>query len=413
MIQFMRSTSSAAASQAPLLQAGQPFYETDTHKLKIGDGSTAWNDLPYIGGSGSSSDLSSASFGRVVTVGASGAGYTADEVDYLCDGISDQLEINLALQDLIVDGKGGTVLLRAGTYEIDGTIHMNGENVTLSGEHWGTIISGWGDRSTTYGGTMITCLRQLETENVLPRTRRIANLSIVSDQRISRLELDSCILDRVYIDAASENGVDGRGYGVSVDHGDIEYSHCFFKNCFNVVTLKDYSSIHDCTFMNCERCVSYGGEYSDCSNNVFIDCSAVAYQSDGNNSFSFNKCANCSDVNFQNSNDSSFIMIGNIINSTSSTLGDSGVRTTGIIIGNAISGYAPGLTIQYSGSNFTAEPTAIIGNYVNSKTGVGYDFEGNIKNIVFANNIYRSGSDIQLPSQTNNSIVEQNLNRIS
>ena len=32
----------------PVLAAGEPGYETDTHKLKIGDGVTAWCNLPYI-----------------------------------------------------------------------------------------------------------------------------------------------------------------------------------------------------------------------------------------------------------------------------------------------------------------------------------------------------------------------------
>lgn len=33
----------------PLLAAGEPGYELDTHKIKIGDGTNFWNDLPYIG----------------------------------------------------------------------------------------------------------------------------------------------------------------------------------------------------------------------------------------------------------------------------------------------------------------------------------------------------------------------------
>lgn len=45
----MRGTSSSVSSDNPLLSAGQPFYETNTHKLKIGDGSTYYNSLPYIG----------------------------------------------------------------------------------------------------------------------------------------------------------------------------------------------------------------------------------------------------------------------------------------------------------------------------------------------------------------------------
>lgn len=34
----------------PVLQLGEPGFESDTYKLKIGDGVTPWNCLPYIGG---------------------------------------------------------------------------------------------------------------------------------------------------------------------------------------------------------------------------------------------------------------------------------------------------------------------------------------------------------------------------
>ena len=32
----------------PVLLMGEPGYEKDTGRLKIGDGQTAWNDLPYV-----------------------------------------------------------------------------------------------------------------------------------------------------------------------------------------------------------------------------------------------------------------------------------------------------------------------------------------------------------------------------
>ena len=33
----------------PVLEKGQMGVETDTNKFKFGDGTTAWNDLPYAG----------------------------------------------------------------------------------------------------------------------------------------------------------------------------------------------------------------------------------------------------------------------------------------------------------------------------------------------------------------------------
>lgn len=45
--QFKRATAANWTSADPTLAAGEPGFETDTYKLKIGDGSTAWTSLDY------------------------------------------------------------------------------------------------------------------------------------------------------------------------------------------------------------------------------------------------------------------------------------------------------------------------------------------------------------------------------
>jgi len=49
-IQLLRGTASDWTAKNPTLDAGQPGFEIDTYKLKIGDGELAWNDLPYVSG---------------------------------------------------------------------------------------------------------------------------------------------------------------------------------------------------------------------------------------------------------------------------------------------------------------------------------------------------------------------------
>jgi len=49
VIQFKRGTASRWKELNLVLEAGQPGFVTDENRLKIGDGVTAWNDLPYIG----------------------------------------------------------------------------------------------------------------------------------------------------------------------------------------------------------------------------------------------------------------------------------------------------------------------------------------------------------------------------
>lgn len=44
-----RGNSDAWKRNNPILQQGEPGYELDTGKLKIGDGTTTWNNLKYFG----------------------------------------------------------------------------------------------------------------------------------------------------------------------------------------------------------------------------------------------------------------------------------------------------------------------------------------------------------------------------
>lgn len=46
--QFRRGPASEWTTDNPILHAGEPGFETDTGKLKMGDGSLQWNDLDYF-----------------------------------------------------------------------------------------------------------------------------------------------------------------------------------------------------------------------------------------------------------------------------------------------------------------------------------------------------------------------------
>lgn len=45
-----RGTAARWAEVNPILEAGEPGFVYDTNRLKIGNGVTPWNDLPYIDG---------------------------------------------------------------------------------------------------------------------------------------------------------------------------------------------------------------------------------------------------------------------------------------------------------------------------------------------------------------------------
>ncbi|GEP34331.1 hypothetical protein NSZ01_20990 [Nocardioides szechwanensis] len=48
VIKFRHGTSAQWAAADPVLQAGEPGFETNTGRHKIGDGSSVWRDLPYF-----------------------------------------------------------------------------------------------------------------------------------------------------------------------------------------------------------------------------------------------------------------------------------------------------------------------------------------------------------------------------
>lgn len=50
MIQFKRGKTSSWYSQKTPLAEGQPGYDKDKHKLKIGDGKSSWSELPSVSG---------------------------------------------------------------------------------------------------------------------------------------------------------------------------------------------------------------------------------------------------------------------------------------------------------------------------------------------------------------------------
>ena len=76
LIEFRRGTAAAWTAANPTLAAGEPGFETDTLKAKIGDGATAWNSLAYFSGGGGVTSFNSRT-GAVVPVSGDYEGVVA------------------------------------------------------------------------------------------------------------------------------------------------------------------------------------------------------------------------------------------------------------------------------------------------------------------------------------------------
>lgn len=88
-------------------------------------------------------------------VGTSTAGWTENDCDYLCDGTADEVEINAAIQAL-PRGGGGEVVILDGIYNLTGSILVNKNKVTLSGNGTSTVLKRAFAGSLGYPGLIVT-----------------------------------------------------------------------------------------------------------------------------------------------------------------------------------------------------------------------------------------------------------------
>ena len=69
-VKVKRATAARWASQNPVLAAGEIGYETDTRKMKLGDGTSSWTQLSYLvaEGTGAAGQAATIRIGTVTTV---------------------------------------------------------------------------------------------------------------------------------------------------------------------------------------------------------------------------------------------------------------------------------------------------------------------------------------------------------
>lgn len=146
-IKLRRDTSANFTTSNPILGAGEPAYETDTKKLKIGDGTTAYNSLAYFSsGGGGSSDITATLPLKIVdgVISLEVDGQTIQIVDGKLHANLDELgnEVNTLSGD--VAGVQADLLNKQNKFEPKAPLSINSvtisttipESVTETTESW-------------------------------------------------------------------------------------------------------------------------------------------------------------------------------------------------------------------------------------------------------------------------------------
>ena len=67
-VKVKRATAARWASQNPVLAAGEIGYETDTRKMKLGDGTNSWTQLSYLVADGTGTGTGTGTGGQAATI---------------------------------------------------------------------------------------------------------------------------------------------------------------------------------------------------------------------------------------------------------------------------------------------------------------------------------------------------------
>lgn len=128
-ILLRRDTSTNWSENNPVLASGEPGYETDTGKLKIGDGSTAWDSLTEINPTGITGPTGSVDFTAINSnvIPSTDSTYNLGSLSLKWSDIHIDGSLYLGDSSTSIQGSNGNVVITGGTAnQVVGNLNVTG-----------------------------------------------------------------------------------------------------------------------------------------------------------------------------------------------------------------------------------------------------------------------------------------------
>lgn len=307
-----------------------------------------------------------------IVVGSSASGHKKADVDYLCDGTADEVEISAAIQAL-PEG-GGKVVIREGTYNLSAGITIDKTNIVIEGMGDSTVLK----RTFSSGGG------NYPSSMILVAGANAGFYNLTIDGNYPNISNSANLIPCIYLDTTVEYF---KANKVTITKSKGESIENLFGQKAIIIT--------DCCFLDNQAGMWFDAgtsmkqtENITITNNYFYNILGICIYAKGDHNIVSNNVI----YNDFNSQSDGIVVNGN-----------------GVVTGNTLS-YA---TLQTNTSNIVCGIVVGSNSVINNNSIINYNIgmriESASQSIISANNILAGTSSIKIESHGTNNIVLGNM----